>query len=233
MQAAVLKAHDLGKSYQSGSRRIDVLSGVDLELFPGQHIALLGRSGSGKSTLLNLLGGIDRPDRGRIELGGQCISQMNEHRRTLVRRRRVGYIYQAFNLIPTLTAQENVALPLELNEVALTQASRRSAELLDQVGLGERLDAFPDQLSGGEQQRVAIARALVHEPDLILADEPTGNLDAQTGRHVLDLLYGLLTKGRHCLLIVTHSLAVAERAQRIVTLDGGRLQPVSDRTLAW
>jgi putative ABC transport system ATP-binding protein len=195
-------------------------------------VALLGRSGSGKSTLLNLLGGIDRPDRGRVVLRGEPISDYDERRRTLFRRRHVGYIYQAFNLIPTLTAQENVALPLELNGADPAAAAAGAAALLQQVGLGERSHAFPDQLSGGEQQRVAIARALVHRPALVLADEPTGNLDARSGRQVLDLLEQLFSEHGHGLLIVTHSLAVAERADRVLTLSEGRLS-TSLEQLAW
>ncbi|MEJ2575785.1 MAG: ABC transporter ATP-binding protein [Gammaproteobacteria bacterium] len=232
MPAPVLKARGITKAYPGPHGSVQVLEGLEMTIDAGQHVALLGRSGSGKSTLLNLLGGIDRPDAGEIEIGGVSIGRLSEHDRTLVRRRRVGYIYQAFNLIPTLTAVENTALPLELNGVAADAAARDAAALLGRVGLGERLDAFPDQLSGGEQQRVAIARAVVHQPELILADEPTGNLDARTGNDVLDLLYGLSAERRQAMLIVTHSRAVADRASRIVTLHEGRLQDVGE-ALAW
>ena len=232
MTRPVLLARGVSKSYRLPRGSIRVLDDLELEIGAGEHIALLGRSGSGKSTLLNLLGGIDRPDAGDITVGGAVISRLSEHERTLARRRHVGYIYQAFNLIPTLTALENAALPLELNGSTSAAAATQAAEILERVGLGERLEAFPDQLSGGEQQRVAIARALVHRPALILADEPTGNLDAQTGARVLDLLYGLASDREQAMLIVTHSRAVAERAGRLTALIEGRLQPVAE-DLAW
>ena len=232
MSAPLLEARGLTKTYREGQRTLRVLDGLDLDIAPGEHLALLGRSGSGKSTLLNLLGGIDRPDQGSVRLLGEALSNFDERRRTLLRRRHVGYVYQAFNLIPTLTAQENVALPLELNGAGAATALEAAADLLQRVELGGRLTAFPDQLSGGEQQRVAIARALIHRPALVLADEPTGNLDARSGRQVLDLLDELFSDRGHGLLIVTHSLAVAERAHRVLTLVDGRLTAVQDR-LAW
>jgi putative ABC transport system ATP-binding protein len=228
----LLSARGLSKTYREGERILSVLTEVDLEIASGEQIALLGRSGSGKSTLLNLLGGIDRPDSGRIAIRGRVFSDLSEHRRTLFRRRQIGFIYQAFNLIPTLTAIENVALPLELNGATGDEAETRALELLDRIGLKGRAQAFPDRLSGGEQQRVAIARALVHQPALVLADEPTGNLDAHTGRRVLDLLGELFTDRGNGLLIVTHSLEVARRADRVLTLEDGRvLDRVED--LAW
>jgi putative ABC transport system ATP-binding protein len=229
---AAVRAHQLVKVYRNGAQVLRVLDGVDLQIDEGEHIALIGRSGSGKSTLLNLLGGIDVPDAGEIAIGEQVMSAMSERRRTLLRRRRIGFVYQAFNLIPTLTIGENVALPLELNDLNPSTAAEQARQILEQVDLADRLGAFPDQLSGGEQQRVAIARALVHQPDLILADEPTGNLDAQTGRQVLDLLHGLSAKRRPGLLVVTHSRAVADRAHRIIALDAGRICTAPD-TLAW
>ncbi len=232
MASPLLEARGLTKSYREGTRTLRVLDALDLQIAPGEHLALLGRSGSGKSTLLNLLGGIDRPDLGSVSLLGEPLSAYDEQRRTLFRRRHIGYVYQAFNLIPTLTALENTALPLELNGSAAPAAAQAAAELLGRIGLGERLDAFPDQLSGGEQQRVAIARALVHRPALVLADEPTGNLDARSGRQVLDLLDELFADRGRGLLIVTHSLAVAERAHRVLTLTDGRLSSERDRS-AW
>lgn len=232
MASPLLEARGLTKSYREGTRTLRVLDALDLQIAPGEHLALLGRSGSGKSTLLNLLGGIDRPDLGSVSLLGEPLSAYDEQRRTLFRRRHIGYVYQAFNLIPTLTALENTALPLELNGSAAPAAAQAAAELLGRIGLGERLDAFPDQLSGGEQQRVAIARALVHRPALVLADEPTGNLDARSGRQVLDLLDELFADRGRGLLIVTHSLAVAERAHRVLTLTDGRLSFERDRS-AW
>ena len=231
-RTVLLEVRGLNKTYREGDRTLTVLHGVDLAITAGERVALLGRSGSGKSTLLNLLGGIDRPDQGTIAIRGEVFSDLDEHRRTLFRRRRIGFIYQAFNLIPTLSAVENVALPLELNGVASERAERQARQLLDKIGLAQRANAFPDRLSGGEQQRVAIARALVHEPALVLADEPTGNLDAQTGRQVLDLLSELFTNRGSGLLVVTHSQEVARRADRVLTLDDGRLHDrVED--LAW
>ena len=232
MATLLLSARALSKSYRQGARQTAVLNALDLDIAAGERVALLGRSGAGKSTLLNLLGGIDAPDSGSIVINGIALQDLDERQRTLYRRQQVGYIYQAFNLIATLTAQENVALPLELNGLSTSQAAAGAADILDQVGLGRHLGAFPDQLSGGEQQRVAIARALVHRPTLVLADEPTGNLDAATGRHVLDLLDNLLADQRRGVFIVTHSAAVAERADRVLTIVAGKLQPTSDQ-LAW
>ncbi len=228
----LLSARGLSKTYREGEQTLPVLTEVDLEIGPGERVALLGRSGSGKSTLLNLLGGIDRPDAGEIAIHGRVFSDLNEHARTLFRRRHIGFVYQAFNLIPTLTAVENVSLPLELNGADSGEAEIRARELLDRIGLQRRANAFPDRLSGGEQQRVAIARALVHQPALVLADEPTGNLDAHTGRQVLELLGELFTDRGNGLLIVTHSLEVARRSDRVLTLEDGRIvDRVED--LAW
>ena len=232
MTSALISISNLTKSYRQGERQVAVLKQLELTIAPGERVALLGRSGSGKSTLLNLLGGIDAPDEGSIDIDGTALTALNENQRTLFRRRHIGYIYQAFNLIPTLTAQENVALPLELNGRSTAQAADGAAALLGRVGLANRLTAFPDQLSGGEQQRVAIARALIHHPTLVLADEPTGNLDAETGAMVLDMLEALLVDRQHGLFIVTHSAAVAKRADRVLTLLDGRLES-TDLHLAW
>jgi len=227
----LLSACRLSKAYREGDRTLAVLTAVDLKIAPGEQIALIGRSGSGKSTLLNLLGGIERPDSGEITIRGTAFSHLGERRLTLFRRRHIGFIYQAFNLIPTLNAAENVALPLELNGAASDEAEAQAIALLERIGLGQRARAFPDRLSGGEQQRVAIARALVHQPALVLADEPTGNLDVRTGRQVLDLLAELFTDRGSGLLIVTHSLEVARRADRVLTLDDGILQETCPREL--
>ncbi|MCU0971884.1 MAG: ABC transporter ATP-binding protein [Gammaproteobacteria bacterium] len=177
----LLEARQLARSYREGGAVRTVLHGADLRLDAGECVALLGRSGCGKSTLLNLLGGIDRPDAGTVTVDGIAMGDLEEPERTLFRRRHLGFVYQSFNLIPTLTTGENVGLPLELNGVPAAEAAPRIAAILEAVGLGDRAGAFPDQLSGGEQQRVAVARALVHRPRLVLADEPTGNLDAETG----------------------------------------------------
>ncbi len=187
-------------------------------------MAILGRSGSGKSTLLNLVSGIDRPDSGSIELDGRQIGVLPEPARTLFRREHVGFVYQFFNLIPTLDVEENVRLVLELNGVRGQEARRRSAAMLKQVGLADRGRSAVDKLSGGEQQRVAIARALVHEPALLLADEPTGNLDEETARQVMPVLLGLAHARGAALLIVTHDTALARSADRVLELRDGRLQ---------
>jgi putative ABC transport system ATP-binding protein len=202
-----------------------VLDHLDLEVAPGETVALMGRSGSGKSTLLNLICGIDRPDAGTIDIDGECITALPERQRTLFRRRHIGFVYQFFNLIPTLDAEENVRLALELNGVRGAPARARSRAMLEQVGLANREQSPTDTLSGGEQQRVAIARALVHEPRLLLADEPTGNLDDESAATVMNLLHGLVTARGATLLIATHARSVANRANRVLELVEGRLQP--------
>jgi putative ABC transport system ATP-binding protein len=228
----VLSLSGLTKSYHDGRAEHRVLWGVDLTVAPGECVALLGRSGSGKSTLLNLLAGIDRPDAGEVRILGETVSRMGEPALTLFRRRHIGFIYQFFNLIPTLTVAENLALPLELNGAGGQVREARVSELLGRVGLAARAGAFPDQLSGGEQQRVAIARALVHDPALVLADEPTGNLDAHTGEEILALLTELFRERGRTLVLVTHSRAVSRIADRILTLDEGRLVADSG-ALSW
>jgi putative ABC transport system ATP-binding protein len=209
-----------------------VIRDAELEIRPGECVALLGRSGSGKSTLLNLIAGIDRPDAGDVTIGGQNVTALGEPALTRFRRRHIGFVYQFFNLIPTLSCAENIALPLELNGQPRDAIAGETDRMLDAVGLRSRGGAYPDQLSGGEQQRVAIARALVHRPTLLLADEPTGNLDQATGEQALQLMFALTREGRGSLLLVTHSLAVARRADRILTLDGGRLH-AQGAELAW
>ena len=229
---ALLEARDLALAYREGDRVRPVLRGVTLDIHAGECVALLGRSGCGKSTLLNLLGAIDTPDAGSVAIDGVTLGTLSERERTLLRRRHLGFVYQAFNLIPTLTAVENVALPLELNGTPTRAARGRAASLLETIGVGPRCDAFPDELSGGEQQRVAVARALVHRPRLVLADEPTGNLDAETGPQVLGLLRELAQDGGGAQLIVTHSLAVARTAGRILTLEDGVVREAGE-SLAW
>ena len=185
---------------------------------------LLGRSGSGKSTLLNLISGIDLPTSGEIWIGESNVTRLSERDRTLFRRKRIGFIFQFFNLIPTLTAVENVALPLELGRMGEAGARERAALWLERVGLGNRLDRhYPDRLSGGEQQRVAIARALAHEPDLILADEPTGNLDEETGESVLALLLDLVRASNKTMIMATHSLEIVPHADQVYRVTEGRL----------
>lgn len=220
-----LELESISHGYREADGWRDVLKGVDLMVREGEQMALVGQSGSGKSTLLHLMGGLDTPRSGRILFGGMDLAAMNEPKRTLWRRQHVGFIYQFFNLIPTLTVIENVVLPLELNGVSERQGRIEGLNLLKEVGLEDRAESYPDRLSGGEQQRVAIIRALIHQPRLILADEPTGNLDAVTGEQVLDLLDRLVRAKGHTLILVTHSAEVARRAGRVVRLMGGKLAP--------
>lgn len=215
---------DLSKTYQEGDRKRVVLHEASAAFRQGEFVALLGRSGSGKSTLLNVISGIDRPDSGQVWIGGRQLTAMSERDRTLFRRKHIGFVFQFFNLIPTLTVLENVTLPVELNG-ASTQVARQSAEsLLDAVGLLDRARTYPDKLSGGEQQRIAIARALVHDPQLLLADEPTGNLDENTGESVLALLDRLTRQAGKNLIMVTHSAESAAWADRVFHLHEGQLQ---------
>ena len=220
---AFLRFQDLTKSFYEGDVQRIVLQNAHAEFQPGEITAILGRSGSGKSTLLNLISGIDEPDGGRIWVDGQELSALSERDRTLFRRARIGFVFQFYNLIPTLTVGENVSLPLELNRVPRPLAHQKAQELLEAVGLLERWDTFPEKLSGGEQQRVTLARALVHDPLLILADEPTGNLDEETGAQVMSLLARLTREQNRTLLMVTHSLEAASHADRILRLSHGQL----------
>jgi putative ABC transport system ATP-binding protein len=220
---AFLRFHDLTKSYYEGEIRRVVLQNAHAEFEPGQMTVILGKSGSGKSTLLNLISGIDAPDSGQIWVDGRDLTELSERDRTLFRRARIGFIFQFFNLIPTLTVGENVSLPLELNRVPHTEGREKAERLLDSVGLLDRWNTFPEKLSGGEQQRVALARALVHDPLLILADEPTGNLDEETGSQVLSLLAQLAREQGRTLLMVTHSLEAASHSDRVLRLTHGQL----------
>ena len=211
------------KTYREGGTERAVLRGVDATIRGGELCVLVGRSGSGKSTLLNLIGGIDVPSAGEVAVDGVSLGRAGEAARTLFRRRHVGFVFQFFNLIPTLTVEENLRLPLELNGRRGEAATARVRALLSEVGLVERGAAFPEQLSGGEQQRVAVARALVHEPSLVLADEPTGNLDLETGRQVIDLLDRLTRRAGRTMVMATHSPEVVGLADRIFRLQDGRL----------
>ena len=220
---AFLRFHDLTKSYYEGDVRRVVLQNAHAEFQPGQITAILGKSGSGKSTLLNLISGIDEADSGQIWVDGRDLTALSEHDRTLFRRARIGFVFQFYNLIPTLTVGENVSLPLELNRLPRPQAQEKAQAMLETVGLLDRWQTFPEKLSGGEQQRVALARALVHDPLLILADEPTGNLDEETGAQVLSLLARLAREQGRTLLMVTHSPEAAAHADRILRLTHGQL----------
>ncbi len=188
-------------------------------------MAIRGRSGSGKSTLLNLISGIDTPDSGQVEVAGLSLTAMNERERTLFRRKHIGFIYQSFNLLPTLTVADNLRLVLELNAVSREESEQRMLDLLDAVGLADRMGSYPDILSGGERQRVAIARALCHQPSLILADEPTGNLDDRTAQDVLDLLDKLVRQAGRTMIVATHSTSVADYCDQVLELHDGRLGP--------
>ncbi len=213
----------LSKTYREGDREHAVLRDADADVYRGELVVLLGRSGSGKSTLLNLLSGIDLPTSGEIRVDGIAIGALSERERTLFRRRRIGFIFQFFNLIPTLTVGENLLLPVELKRRPTAADRDRAAELLGEVGLGGRTGSFPDRLSGGERQRVAIARALMNDPDLVLADEPTGNLDLETGLEVLELLDRLTRQTGKTMVMATHSREVIGVADRILRIEDGRL----------
>jgi putative ABC transport system ATP-binding protein len=222
----LIRLRGLRKVYVEGDDTRRLFSDLDLEVGAGERVALLGRSGSGKSTLLNLISGIELADAGTLQIAGQSLGGLDEAARTRLRRRHIGLVFQFFNLIPTLTVAENLLLPLQLNGLDNAEQRQWAFELLDQVGLGERRTSFPERLSGGEQQRLALVRALVHRPDLLLADEPTGNLDETTGAQVLDLLLRLHRQLGTTLLLVTHSQEVARRAQRVLRLEAGRLHEV-------
>jgi putative ABC transport system ATP-binding protein len=220
---AFLRFHDLTKSYYEGDLRRIVLQNAHAEFQSGEITAILGKSGSGKSTLLNLISGIDAPDSGQIWVDGQDLTTLSERDRTLFRRAQIGFVFQFFNLIPTLTVGENISLPLELNRMPRPQIYKKAREMLEAVGLLDRWETFPEKLSGGEQQRVALARALVHDPLLILADEPTGNLDEETGVQMMELLAHLTHEQNGTLLIVTHSPEAASHADRVLRLSHGQL----------
>jgi putative ABC transport system ATP-binding protein len=222
----MIRAEGLEKSYTSGGRPLPVLRSIDLEVQADAFVAIVGPSGSGKTTLLGLLAGLDEPTAGKVWLDGENIFALSEDGRADFRAKNVGFVFQTFHLLPTLTALENVLVPLELRGEA-RGARDRAASLLERVGLGERLDHYPPQLSGGEQQRVALARAFANEPKILFADEPTGNLDQETGAGIVEILEELNRDARTTLVLVTHDLALAERAHRVVTLGGGVV--VSDR----
>jgi putative ABC transport system ATP-binding protein len=216
-----VEATDLRKSYREGEREHEVLCGAAFQVGKGERVAVLGPSGSGKSTLLNLLSGIDLPDRGTVRIAGVELTGLSERDRTLFRRRHLGFVFQFFNLLPTLTVLENLLLPIELNGRVGPEEAGRARELLGEVGLEDRAEAFPDRLSGGEQQRVAIARALVHRPSLLLADEPTGNLDEDTGARVVGLLEDMVAREGSTLMMVTHSRELASRMDRVLRVGHG------------
>lgn len=220
---ATVSLDNLCKSYQEGTSRREVLSGLTMEVGSGEAVALLGASGSGKSTLLNIISGLVIPDSGSVLVDNVELSKLSAEARTLFRRERIGFVFQFFHLIPTLTVMENLRLPLQLNSKDDEAGAERARSLLERVGLADRADSFPDRLSGGEQQRVAICRALVHQPPVVLADEPTGNLDGKTADEVLKLVLDLTSEEKVALVVVTHSESVAEQCSRIVRMAEGKL----------
>ena len=219
----ILTARNLHKSYTMGGRNLDVLRGIELTVQRGEFLALRGASGAGKSTLLHLLGGLDLPNQGEILFDGVNLLTLPARSLARLRNSRVGFIFQAYHLLPELSAIENVMLPARMARLSLAGAEARARELLDRVGLGQRAGHRPYELSGGEQQRVAIARSLVNRPDLILADEPTGNLDSHTGGEIIQLLHDLLAERQATLVIATHDAKIAARAPRVIELADGQL----------
>ena len=224
MKNELVKLQNLSKSFPEGDGERVIFQDLCTTLEAGEFVVLLGRSGSGKSTLLNLISGIDLPTSGDVVISEQCLTRLSEHQRTLFRRTHIGFIFQFYNLIPTLTVLENLLLPLELIGSSGAAAETQARQFLDQVGLLDRSASYPDRLSGGEQQRVAICRALIRRPLLLLADEPTGNLDAETGAQVLELLTRLARENHMTTLMVTHSDEIARLADRVLTSRDGHLE---------
>jgi putative ABC transport system ATP-binding protein len=226
---AIIEARGVTKTIDTGTHRVEILRGVDFEVPQGQFVAIMGASGSGKSTLLGLLAGLDTPSTGSIIIDGVDITGLSEDKLAVVRGKKIGFVFQSYQLIPTLTAEENVLLPHELAGGDVASGMKRARELLSSVGLSDRLDHYPVQLSGGEQQRVALARAFMVKPPILMADEPTGNLDSVNGAHVLELLISLNRREGTTLVLVTHDRALTEHADRIITVRDGKI--VSDELI--
>lgn len=223
----ILEVRNVTKAIDTGTHRVEILRGIDFEVPKGQFVAIMGASGSGKSTLLGLLAGLDSPSSGSIILDGADITGLSEDKLALVRGQKIGFVFQSYQLIPTLTAEENVLLPFELAGGDVRKGLDRARQLLKGVGLEDRLDHYPVQLSGGEQQRVALARAFMCSPPVLMADEPTGNLDSVNGKHVLELLLSLNRREGTTLILVTHDQSLATQADRIISLQDGKV--VADR----
>ena len=220
---AVLSCRNLGKSYEEGPQSVQVLAGVELELHASERVAIVGSSGSGKSTLLNMLGGLDVPSEGSVWLAGEELSALSETARGMLRNRALGFVYQFHHLLPEFSALENVCMPLLIGRTPIAEARQRATTLLERVGLGHRLSHKPAELSGGERQRVAIARALVNQPQLVLLDEPTGNLDQHTAQGIQELMHELAQSLRTAFLVVTHDMNLARQMDRVLRLEEGRL----------
>lgn len=217
-----VEAVELGKYIENGAGRLDILQGLNLQVASGERIAIIGSSGSGKSTLLALLAGLDSPSSGKVHISGTEISSLDEDGRAALRGRSMGFVFQSFQLMPALTALENVMLPLQL--AGRKDAKERALLALERVGLSQRIGHYPRQMSGGEQQRVAIARAFAPQPAILFADEPTGNLDEHTGERIIELLFGLNAEAGTTLVLVTHDMTLAHRCQRVLRLHDGQLQ---------
>ncbi len=224
MSEPLLSARNLSKTYAMGKRTLEVLRGVTLDVSRGDFLALRGASGAGKSTLLHLLGGLDMPNSGEIWFNGENLARLSETELTRVRNHKIGFVFQAYHLMPELDALENVCLPARIGRLPAAEAEGRGRELLARVGLKDRVEHKPYELSGGEQQRVAIARALMNQPELILADEPTGNLDSHTGEGIIELLTSLRAERTATLIIATHDATVAARAPKVIELVDGQIQ---------
>ncbi len=227
MTDPVLECRSVVRRFNEGASTLTVLNGVDFRVEPAERVAIIGTSGSGKTTLLQIMGGLDEPDEGEVFINGEAMHGKNEAAKGDLRNRNVGFIYQFHHLLPEFTAAENVAMPLMIRRVSRAAAIQQASELLGRVGLGERLHHKPGELSGGERQRAAVARALITKPQLVLADEPTGNLDAGNGGHVLKLMLELNEELKTSLIVVTHDHSIAERMDRILVLEDGQLKPRS------
>ena len=228
-QSPLLKLEDVWKIYQMGEMEFAALKGIDLHIAKGEFVVILGPCGSGKSTMMNLLGCLDLPSKGTVFLNGKDISHLSESDLATIRGRMIGFIFQQFNLIPTLNTLENVMLPLEFQNTDSSVAKKKARELLAIVGLSEKARNFPSQLSGGQRQRVAIARSLAVDPDIILADEPTGNLDSKTGTYILDFLHGLHKKEGKTIIIVTHDVTLVRYAERVVHIKDGMVKSIEEK----
>ena len=226
MATKLIRLENVWKIYQMGDVQVPALKGIDLEVQKGEFLAIAGVSGSGKSTMMNLIGCLDLPNKGKIFLGGEDIAGFGESRLAQIRGQKIGFVFQQFNLIPTLTALENVMLPLEFQDVDTKTARNKAFEILNMVGLGDRVHHLPSQLSGGQQQRVAISRALSVDPEIILADEPTGNLDSKTGEFIMDFLNRIHRNDSKTIIIVTHDFYLVKRAERVVFLKDGQIERI-------